>query len=75
MYLQVIEKIKIKWHITGFDNYAFGENKKLYNLLRGKEVKQKVNGGSIGWWLGKKFITQKSMKPLLTIPKYFDVPF
>lgn len=75
MYLEVSQQIKIKWYIEGFETYAFGEDKKLYNLLRGKEIKQKVNGGSVGWWLGRKFLTYKSMKPLLTIPKYFDVPF
>lgn len=75
MYIEVNKMIRIKWYITGFDNYAFGEDKKLYNLLRCKEIKQKVNGGSVGWWLGRKFMTQNKLKPLLTIPKYYDVPF
>lgn len=75
MDIEVVTFIRIKWYITGFDNYAFGDDKKLYNILRRKEVKEKVNGGSIGWWLGRKFMTKARLEPLITKNRYFDVPF
>jgi hypothetical protein len=75
MDIEIVNSIRIKWYIEGFDNYAFGEDKKLYNIQRGKEINEKVNGGSMGWWLGRKFMIKSRLEPLIRKDKYFDVPF
>lgn len=41
--------INIKWLISGFDNYGFSTEKKLYNCKTTREKKQCYNGGMIGY--------------------------
>lgn len=57
---------KIRWHIRGFDNYGFADNKRLYNLTTGFEVKKVLKGGySQGYNLRGKFYSLKKIKPLI----------
>lgn len=71
----VVRHIEIKWSIIGYNNYGFGVDKKLYNLKTGRELKQSMNCCSIGYWFGKKFLTLKSIKPLLYRKKKIFCPF
>lgn len=74
--MQSIEKrIEIKWHIIGFPGYGFGVDKKLYNTQTGRELRQCRNNCSIGYWFGRKFITLKSLRPLLRQPNPAYIPF
>lgn len=59
----------------GFDKYGFGSDKKLYNLHTGRQKNQSLNGGSIGYWLGRKFITLTALRPKLYKPKKESLPF
>jgi len=58
-------EINIIWYIKGIENYAFGSDKKLYNLQRCTAKKQCYNNGSIGYWIGKKFYSVTYLKTLL----------
>ena len=51
--------IEVVWKITGFDSYAFGDDKQLYNIKTKRPIKKVYNSGSIGYWLNKKFFTFK----------------
>ena len=67
--------IEIKWRIKGYDHYGFGEDDALYNLRTNRKLKQSLNGGSIGYWFGKKFKTLRSLRPLLYKPIKVYCPF
>lgn len=71
----ISKTIEIKWHINGYETYCFGVDKILYNLKTNRELKQCLNNGSIGYWFGKKFMTLKSIKPLLYKKKENICPF
>lgn len=63
--MKVICAIEIKWVISGFDLYGFGDDKNLYNLKTGRRLRQSYNSRSIGYWLDKKFYSLNKLKPLL----------
>lgn len=67
--------IEIKWRIKGYDTYGFGKDKVLYNLKNNRKKKQSYNGGSIGYWFGKKFITLTALRKLCYKPKIQNCPF
>ena len=73
--VSIIKHIEINWFIKGYDNYGFGTDKKLYNLKTNRELKQSMNCRSIGYWFGKKFLTLKSIKPLLYKKNEIYCPF
>lgn len=57
--------ISVKWMVNGYPDYGFGEDKNLYNLKTNRRLKQSINGGSIGYWIGKQFITLHKIRTLL----------
>jgi hypothetical protein len=67
--------LKIKWKIKGFDNYVFTENKKLFNLQTGREIRQILNGGSYGYCLKGRFYTLNKLKLLVYKDQKIDLPF
>jgi len=71
----ITKSLKQTYHVKDISGYSFCNDKRLYNLRTGREIKQVVNGGSYGYWIGKKFYTLKTLKSLLIKPKYFDIPF
>jgi len=73
--LSITYTIEIKWKIKGYESYGFGADKHLYNLHTGRRLKQCLNGGSIGYWISKQFITLKSLRKLLYKPKFERLPF
>jgi len=70
MKLQIINNLEITYFIEGFDNYAFCEDKNLYNLKRGRLVKKVYNNGSVGFNLNGKFFSIKKIKLLLYKKQY-----
>ena len=71
----IYKTIEIRYLIRDYPYYGFGDDKLLYNLRTGKMKKQSLNGGSIGYWLGRKFITLYSLKPRLYKPEKEILPF
>lgn len=63
--MKITIEIDIVWDIKNIEGYAFGTDKKLYNLKRGVAKKQCCNNGSIGYWINRQFYTLKALKPLL----------
>ena len=59
-----------KWVIECHPLYFFSEEKKLYNINTGKEVKPVLKGYTIGYNLNGKFYSRKQLKPL--IKKYSE---
>lgn len=54
-----------KWKITGFDDYYFTTNKRLFNSKTNRFSKKVVRNYSIGYNLNGKFYTLKRLKPLI----------
>lgn len=70
-----IEKqINYKWHILGFENYVFGEDKALYNRKTNRKLKPTYNARCMGYWIDRKFISLTKLRTMIYIPKE-DLPF
>ena len=67
--------IEVVWKITGFDSYAFGDDKQLYNTKTGRRKVMTIMGYTKGYWLGRKFYTLNKLRPLLYKPKNEISPF
>jgi hypothetical protein len=65
-YITITYRLKLVWKIKGYSDYAFAEDKELYNIKRQKKVKKIYNNGSIGYILNGKFITLKNLKTLIS---------
>ena len=64
------------WQINFATNYKFSECKKLFNCRTRKEIKQIMNGGSIGYCINGKFYSLKKLKSCIEkIPKKEYCPF
>jgi len=61
----ITKSIVFKWKIIGHETYKFTNCKKLYNTKTMREIKKSVNGYSVGFWINKKFVILKNLKPLL----------
>lgn len=67
--------IDISFVIDGFENYAFGTDKNLYNVKTGRKIKKCLKGYTRGFNIAGKFITQNKLRPLLKRPENFNCPF
>ena len=62
--------IPLKWRLKNNHKYCFGIDKCCYNVQRGKKIKQSYNGGMIGYWIDKRFVSLKKLrKEIELIPK------
>ncbi len=65
----------LKWRLKNDHKYQWSKCGKLFNVQRGRLKKKVVNGGSIGYWIGKEFYTLNNLRNNLElIPKY-KLPF
>ena len=71
----ITKHIEIVWLINSIDGYGFGDDKQLYNIKTGRKIKQSMNCCSIGFWIGKKFITASKIKTMLIKPIKQNCPF
>ena len=67
--------IEIVYYLRGFDGLGFGKDKRLYNLKTSRPKKKSYCGGSIGYWIDKKFITLTAMRKLLYKQQSVKTPF
>ena len=64
------------WQINFATNYKFSKCKKLFNCKTNKEIKQIMNGGSIGYCINGKFYSLKKLRNYIEkIPKKDYCPF
>lgn len=64
-----------KWVIKYSEQYVFADDKKLYNLNKGKEIKAVLKGYTIGYNICGKFMSRKQIKPLLIKYKNEKITF
>ena len=64
------------WQINFATHYKFSKCKKLFNCKTKKEIKQIMNGGSIGYCINGKFFSLVKLKNYIEkIPKKEYCPF
>lgn len=73
--ISISKVIEYRYVITGHEHYAFGVDKKLYNLKTGREIKKTINCRSVGFWIGKQFFSLNKLRPLLKRPEHYGLPF
>ena len=73
--VEIQKTIPLKWRLKTDPKYCWGEDKNLYNIQTGRMKKKCYNGGMIGYWIGKKFISLKSIKNHIEIIEKKKLPF
>ena len=66
---------RLKWQLKKDTKYKWSVCGKLFNTQTGRMKKKVVNGSSIGYWIGREFVTLDNLrKDLELIPKQ-STPF
>jgi hypothetical protein len=63
------------WKLSFADNYRWTKDGKCFNVLRGTELKQCYNSGSIGYNIRGKFHSLKSLRKNLIKIENINIPF
>jgi len=64
-----------KWRLKGYENYSITSCGKVINIKRNKELKKCLKGYTLGYNIGGKFMTLKTINSLAYIPKKIEIPF
>ena len=67
--------VELRWQIKDKPHYKWSTCKRLYNLKTGREIKKTMKGRSVGYWIGKKFISISKMKNNVELIKNDTCPF
>ena len=60
----------LEYRLVNHENYQMTKCGKMFNIKSGRLIKKSSNGGCIGYWIGKKFLSiKKGSKLLERIPK------
>ena len=73
--ITISKTYKLKWQITGYENYKVSPCGKIFNVKSGKEIKRTLNGSTVGFWIKDKFFTLEKLRKLLIKIEYSDCPF
>lgn len=65
----------LKWQIKGNEKYRLSTCKKLFNTQTGRQIKKTMNCRSIGYWIGRDFITLNNLKDKLELISKQQTPF
>lgn len=65
----------LKFQLKFNHKYKVSKCGKVFNTQRGKMLKRCVNGGQVGYWIGREFYSLVQLRPLLEIIKPEFVPF
>lgn len=63
----------LKWYIN--DTYKVSTCGNVFNTKRGIKIKRVLNGGSVGYWIGKEFVTLKELRSRLNKIEDIEIPF
>lgn len=63
----------LKWYIN--DTYKVSTCGNVFNTKRGIKIKRVLNGGSVGYWIGKDFVTLKELRSRLKKIEDIEIPF
>lgn len=73
--LSINYTFEIAFEIEGYNDYVVVNGGDIYNRKTQRKLKKTVNGGTIGVWFGKKFLTKKRLHTLLKKPCKILLPF
>jgi hypothetical protein len=65
----------LKWQFKGAPHYCVSKCKKIINTRTNKAVKRCLNGGSIGYWIEGKWVSERKLKYLIETIQEGEVPF
>lgn len=68
-------KYSLKWRFKNQPQYAVTECKKVVNMRNNRLLKQVLNGGSIGYWIGGKFVAISKINGMVELIKEEKLPF
>ena len=63
----------LKWYIN--DTYKLSTCGNVFNTKRCVKLKRVLNGGSVGYWIGKEFVTLKELSSRLKKIETTKLPF
>ena len=67
---------KLKWQLKDMPHYQITECSNIINMRTGKLLKRSVNGGySIGYWIGKKFVSLSKLNEYCVKINKHKTPF
>ena len=65
----------LKWQHKTMPQYQMSTDKKLFNVNRGRLVKCTLNGGVVGWWIGRTFLPKSKVNENFMVIKKEKLPF
>lgn len=68
-------QFKVFWQFKENNNFKVTKCKKIINCQKGILLKQKIRGGSVGYWIDNNFIKRKDLNNHLEIIPKEKYPF
>lgn len=68
-------RYSLKWRFKKYPQYAVTECKMVVNMRNNRLLKQVLNGGSIGYWIGGKFVAISKINGMVELIKEEKAPF
>ena len=65
----------LKWQVVFDNRYKVSDCKKLINTHTGRIIKETVVGYTVGFWIGRKFISKKKLNDFVEIIPAYLLPF
>ena len=65
----------LKWQVKNANHIQVATDKTVINTRTNRVIKEKTNGGSYGYWIGKKFIITSKMNQHVEKIPFYEVPF
>lgn len=69
----VLVQYQLVWQFKSATHYKMTRCRKVINCKSGRIVKCVLNGGSIGWWIGKDFIAKSKVNEKVEIIPKKDI--
>jgi hypothetical protein len=66
---------RLKWELKTDTKYKWSVCGKLFNTQTGRMKKKVLNGNSIGYWIGRDFITLDNLRKDLQLISKQNCPF
>jgi hypothetical protein len=65
----------LKWRLKDKHNYQWSVCGKLFNVQTGRQKMKTVNGGSVGYWIGREFVILNDLRIRLELIQKEVLPF
>jgi hypothetical protein len=60
-------KYNLIWRFKTAHHYQMTRCKKVVNIKTSRVLKSTLNGGSIGWWIGDKFVVKSKVNEFVEL--------